>query len=151
MAFDIQFWKQCCSVKHDRRNFNYVSFESILIGLFVKYLWSIVIHPSNLLAAFHCFMVLEVSGTHWTADVKLPISPLQHKMECLFEWSSGRCTAPTAVWYDIWLCSHGLEFRSESCFRLRSKTWLGSWFELRAFTCIANACPNHDQDLRTAR
>ena len=33
MAFDIQFWKQCCSVKHDWMNFNYVSFESILIIL----------------------------------------------------------------------------------------------------------------------
>ena len=32
-----------------------------------------------------------------------------------------------------------LESRSERCFGSRSKTWLGSWFELRAFTCIANA------------
>ena len=40
-----------------------------------------------------------------------------------------------------WLCSHGLESRSERCFGSRSKTWLGSWFELRAFTCIASAFP----------
>ena len=36
-----------------------------------------------------------------------------------------------------WLCSHGLESRSER----RFGSWLGSWFELRAFTCIANAFP----------
>ena len=35
----------------------------------------------------------------------------------------------------VWLCSHGLESR----FGLRSKTWLGKGFELRAFTCIVNA------------
>ena len=40
-----------------------------------------------------------------------------------------------------WLCSHENESRSERCFGSRSKTWLGSWFELRAFTCIANAFP----------
>ena len=40
-----------------------------------------------------------------------------------------------------WLCSHGLELRSERRFGSRSKTWLGSWFELRAFTCIVNAFP----------
>ena len=34
-----------------------------------------------------------------------------------------------------------LESHSERRFRSRSKTWLGSWFELRAFTCIANAFP----------
>ena len=33
MDFDIQFWKQCYSVRHDWRNFNNVSFESILIIL----------------------------------------------------------------------------------------------------------------------
>ena len=38
-----------------------------------------------------------------------------------------------------WLCSHENESRSERRFGSRSKTWLGSWFELRAFTCIANA------------
>ena len=43
--------------------------------------------------------------------------------------------------YWLWLCSHGLESRSERCFGSRSKTWLRSWFELRAFTCIANAFP----------
>ena len=50
------------------------------------------------------------------------------------------------------LCSHGLESRSERCFGSRSKTWLGSWFELHG--CIYMHCkrlPNHDQDLRTAR
>ena len=40
-----------------------------------------------------------------------------------------------------WLCSHGLESRSERRFGSRSKTRLGSWFELRAFTCIVNAFP----------
>ena len=40
-----------------------------------------------------------------------------------------------------WLCSHENESRSERRFGSRSKTWLGSWFELRAFTCIANAFP----------
>ena len=43
--------------------------------------------------------------------------------------------------YILWLCSHGLESRSERRFGSRSKTWLGSWFELRVFTCIANAFP----------
>ena len=40
-----------------------------------------------------------------------------------------------------WLCSHENESRSERRFGSRSKTWLGSWFELRACTCIANAFP----------
>ena len=40
-----------------------------------------------------------------------------------------------------WLCSHENELCSERHFGSRSKTWLGSWFELRAFTCIANAFP----------
>ena len=40
-----------------------------------------------------------------------------------------------------WLCSHENESRSERCFGSWSKTWLGSWFELRSFTCIANAFP----------
>ena len=40
-----------------------------------------------------------------------------------------------------WLCSHGLESRSERRFGTRSKTWLGSWFELRAFTWATNAFP----------
>ena len=39
------------------------------------------------------------------------------------------------------LCSHGLESCSERRFGSLSKTWLGSWFELRAFTCFANAFP----------
>ena len=42
---------------------------------------------------------------------------------------------------NLWLCSHGLESCSERRFGSRSKTWLGSWFELRAFTCIVNAFP----------
>ena len=40
-----------------------------------------------------------------------------------------------------WLCSHGLESRSERRFGTRSKTWLGSWFELHAFTWATNAFP----------
>ena len=38
-------------------------------------------------------------------------------------------------------CSQRNESRSESRFGLRSASWLGSWFELRAFTCISNAVP----------
>ena len=60
MDFDIQFGKQCCLVKHDRRNFNYVSFDSLLIILHEIY---ITVHtPHNLLAAFHCFRVLFFLG-----------------------------------------------------------------------------------------
>ena len=39
------------------------------------------------------------------------------------------------------LCWHENESRSERCFGSRSKMWLGLWFELCAFTCIANAFP----------
>ena len=39
------------------------------------------------------------------------------------------------------LCSQRNESRSERRFGLRSAAWLGSWFELCAFTCIANAFP----------
>ena len=54
MYFNIQFWKQCCSVKHGWINFNYVSFESINHTS-----WNDNSHtPHNLLAAFHCFRVL---------------------------------------------------------------------------------------------
>ena len=40
------------------------------------------------------------------------------------------------------LCSQRNEWRSERRFGARSTSWLGSCFELRAFTCIANTCPN---------
>ena len=40
-----------------------------------------------------------------------------------------------------WLCSHENDSRSERRSGSRSKTWLGSWFELRTFTCIAKAFP----------
>ena len=60
MAFDIQFWKQCCSVKHDRMNFNYVSFESLLIILH-EINMIIVTHPTTFV---HCFRVFFLSGTH---------------------------------------------------------------------------------------
>ena len=40
-----------------------------------------------------------------------------------------------------WVCLHGLESRSERRFKTRSKTWLGSWFELRLFTWATNAFP----------
>ena len=40
-----------------------------------------------------------------------------------------------------WACSQRNESRSESRFGPRTASWLGSWFELRAFTCIANAVP----------
>ena len=39
------------------------------------------------------------------------------------------------------VCHMSYESRSERRFGSRSKTWLGSWFELRAFTCITNAFP----------
>ena len=46
MDFDIQFWKQCYSVKHDWRNFSYVPFQSILIIVHEIYM-IIVIHPKT--------------------------------------------------------------------------------------------------------
>ena len=39
------------------------------------------------------------------------------------------------------LCSQRNESSSERRFGSRSALWLGLWFELRAFTCIANAVP----------
>ena len=60
MAFDIQFWKQCCSVKHDWMNFNYVSFVTILI-IIHEINMIIVTHPTTFV---HCFRVLSFSGTH---------------------------------------------------------------------------------------
>ena len=44
--FDIQFWKQCCSVMHDWRNFNNVSFKSIMVILYDKGVTT-VIHPGT--------------------------------------------------------------------------------------------------------
>ena len=49
-----------------------------------------------------------------------------------------------------WVCLHGLESRSERRFGTWFKTWLGSWFELRAFTWATNAFPITNQELRTA-
>ena len=46
MNFDIQFWKQCCSVMHDWRNFNNVSFESIMAILYDEGMTT-VIHPGT--------------------------------------------------------------------------------------------------------
>ena len=63
MDFDIQFWKQCCSVKHDRMNFNYVSFESILIIIHEIYM-IIVIHPGTWLQSIPLFQGSVYSGTH---------------------------------------------------------------------------------------
>ena len=40
-----------------------------------------------------------------------------------------------------WACSQRNESRSESRFRSLSASWLGSWFQLCAFTSIANAFP----------
>ena len=40
-----------------------------------------------------------------------------------------------------WVCLHGLESRSERRFGTWFKSWLGSWFELRAFTWATNAFP----------
>ena len=60
MAFDIQFWKQCCSVKHDWMNFNYVKY---IIRKHINHILHeinmiIVTHPTTIV---HCFRVL---GTH---------------------------------------------------------------------------------------
>ena len=40
-----------------------------------------------------------------------------------------------------WACSQRKESCSEIRFGSRSASWLGSWFELHAFTSIANAVP----------
>ena len=40
-----------------------------------------------------------------------------------------------------WACSWRSESHSKSRFGSRSASWLGSWFELRAFTSFANADP----------
>ena len=48
------------------------------------------------------------------------------------------------LWVSVctqWLCLHENESRSDRRFGSRSKTWLGSRFELRVFTCLANAFP----------
>ena len=47
------------------------------------------------------------------------------------------CLLKTWMWHRG--CSQRNESRSESHFGSRSASWLGSWFELRAFTSIANA------------
>ena len=49
-------------------------------------------------------------------------------------------TGLRSIWRH-WLCSQRNESRSQRRFGSRSASWLGSWFELRAFTCIANAFP----------
>ena len=41
----------------------------------------------------------------------------------------------------VWACSQRNKSRSKSRFGSRSASWLGLWFELRAFTSIANAVP----------
>ena len=46
MNFDIQFWKQCCSVMQDWRNFKILSFESIMFILYNKSMTT-VIHPTT--------------------------------------------------------------------------------------------------------
>ena len=54
----------------------------------------------------------------------------------------GNCVCSVTSKYLIhWACSQRNESRSESRFGLRSASWLGSWFELRGFTSIANAVP----------
>ena len=45
-CYEFQFWKQCCSVMHDWRNFNNVSFESIMVILYDKGMTT-VIHPGT--------------------------------------------------------------------------------------------------------
>ena len=55
MAFDIQFWKQCCSVKHDWMNFNYVLFESILI----------ILHEINMIIVTHPHSYLSIVSGFW--------------------------------------------------------------------------------------
>ena len=60
MDFDIQFWKQCCSVMHDWRNFNNVSFKSMMIILHDNSMTSRT--PHNLVTAYLCFKVLVFFG-----------------------------------------------------------------------------------------
>ena len=45
-CYEFQFWKQCCSVMHDWKNFNNVSFESIMVILYDKGMTT-VIHPGT--------------------------------------------------------------------------------------------------------
>ena len=77
----------------------------------------------------HLGAILEVGGCWWVHT-------------CVWVWAPPPHPAPPRlITCRYWLCSHGLESRSERHFGSRSKTWLGSWFELRAFTWIANAFP----------
>ena len=73
---------------------------------------------------------------------------------CWFSYISNISILPSQFWQisfeSYWVCLHGLESRSERRFGTWFKTWLGSWFELRAFTWATNALSNHDQELRTA-
>ena len=57
MDFDIKFLKQCYSVKHDWRNFNNLSFESIILHEIYRlyYRMIIVIHPKTCLQ--HSFVL----------------------------------------------------------------------------------------------
>ena len=83
MDFDIRFWKQCCSVKHDRMNFNYVSFESILIIIHEIYMIR-VIHPTT------CSQHSIVSGFcfFWDALYKVSNQFLIWSQTCLKIWDN---------------------------------------------------------------
>ena len=64
-------------------------------------------------------------------------SSCSRKAHCISNWN----VIVLFLLGQLWVCSHGLESRSEGRFGTRSKTWLGSWFELRAFTWATNAFP----------
>ena len=56
--FDIQFWKQCCSVMDDWRNFNNVSFKSIMVILYDEGMTTVIHAPRpcrHLVTASLCF------------------------------------------------------------------------------------------------
>ena len=100
------------------------------------------------------FRILQVTDQYFLSDRLTSNQPCIFKVEYhLIEnnpahrhtlWNSnvyvGLLCDGTPLWK--WLCSHGPESRSERHFGSQSETWLGSWFELRAFTCIANWTPS---------
>ena len=86
-----------------------------------------------------CIHVLEHVTMHVCKEASLPTQ--KHYNTCNNKHRQKKNMPAETLMSRHWLCSHGLESRSERRFGSRSKTWLGSWFELRAFTCIVNAFP----------
>ena len=93
----------------------------------VKCLWSVVLNP-----------VRRHLNADWVwFSVKTWSSPW---VLCECNTLSNQASE-SGFWCRQWACSQRNKSCSESCFGSRSASWLGSWFELRAFTCIANAVP----------